>query len=183
MWLIIEILEANIEVLKQEQLKNNICISGVPSNKFANDANTNNIVLTIANALGLEYNHSQSSSYAVANNKFIIAHFFNLKHKQALLNKIRIKKSLMVEEVFGTNSNSNSQIYLNDHLTPYFNKLYLVARNAKKDGKLASASSYGGKIRARVSADDAPTTILSQRQREALIVNGMNNSHSNNSTS
>lgn len=73
----------------------------------------------------------------------------------------------MVEEVFATTS--NSQIYINEYLTPYFNRLFLIARTAKRDGKLASASSFGGRIRARKSIDDAPILIVSESQLQALI--------------
>lgn len=134
------------EILKQDQLKNNMCISGVPTQLIKND-NTADAVIAIAKTLGLEYNASCFTSYPFAAKKFIIVHFYNIKHKQMMMNKIRIKKSLMVEEAFQLKS--NSQIYLNDHLTPYFNALYLQARKAKKENKLVSASSYGGKIRVR----------------------------------
>lgn len=144
-----------------------------------NITNTNDIVIAIAKALGIELTQTQFTSYAVTNNKFVIAQFHNHKLKQTLINKIRVKKSLMAEEVFG--SNSNSQIYLNDHLTPYYNKLYLLARNAKRDGKLASASSYGGKIRVRVSIDDAPTVIVCESQLNILIGNGAFGNSSNSS--
>lgn len=164
----IKSLEINLEVLKQEQLKNNVCISGVPPSMLKENNNTSQIVTSIAKSLNVEFNASQFSSYAVARNKFIIVSFYNLKYKQMLLNKIRVKKSLMVEEVFH-DVQSNSQIYLNDHLTPYFNNLYLIARNAKKEGKLASASSYGGKIRARKTANDTPTVIMSESQLHSLI--------------
>lgn len=83
----------------------------------------------------------------------------------------------MVEEVFEAVEKSNSQIYLNDHLSPYFNRLFLIARKAKKDGKLASASSYGGKIRARKSLDDAPILITTEKQLQLLI-----DAHDDNST-
>lgn len=73
----------------------------------------------------------------------------------------------MVEEVF--NTNSNSQIYLNDHLTPYFTKLHVIARNAKKEGKLSSVSSHGGKIRVRKNANDVPITIAYLSQLQTLI--------------
>lgn len=162
----IDELEASVEMLKQEQLKNNICVSGVPP-ILLNDTNTNDAIVKIAHALGLTYNATQFSSYAVAQNKFIIVHFYNMKYKLQLLGKIRAKKSLMVEEVF--NMQSNSQIYLNDHLTPYFNKLYLIARNAKKEGTLASTTSYGGKIRARKNLSDPPTVIMNERQLMSLI--------------
>lgn len=163
----IQSLEISLEMLKQEQLKNNICISGVPPAMVKSDNNTASIVIAIGKALGVECSASQFTSYAVAGNKFIIVHFYNMKHKQSLMNKIRAKRSLMVEEAF--NGNSNSQIYLNDHLTPYFNSLYLRARKAKAENKLASASSYGGKIRARKRADDMPLVITCESQLQALI--------------
>lgn len=164
----IQALEISMEQLKQEHLKNNICVSGVPPAIIKKENNTARIVTLIAKSLGVVINESQFTSYAVSDNKFVIIHFYNMSHKQMIINKIRVKRSLMAEEVF-QRCQSNSQIYLNDHLTPYFNKLYLIARNAKKDGKLFSASSYGGKIRARKSEDDMPTVITNERQLQAII--------------
>lgn len=163
----IEGLQASIEMLKQEQLKHNICVSGVPPTLVESN-NTNELIAKIASKLGMKLNISQFSSHAIAQNKFIIVRFYNISHKIQLLGKIRAKKSLMVEEVFAEMS-SNSQIYLNDHLTTYFSKLYQTARNAKKEGKLASATSYGGKVRARKHLTDPPTIITSEKQLHALI--------------
>lgn len=162
----IELLQASIESLKQDQLRNNICISGVPSNMIENTS-TSDIVINIAKTLGIEIGRQHFTSYPVAEKKFIIVNMYNFKNKQSLLNKIRVKRSLMVEEVFS--AKSNSQIYLNDHLTPYFNRLFLIARTAKKDGKIASATSYGGKIRARKNINDAPTIITTENQLRRLI--------------
>lgn len=162
----IEQLEAKFEVLKQDQLKNNICISGVPC-ETVEQTNTAEITIAIAKTLGVTIERNHFTSYPVAGNKFIIVIMHNNKHKQTLLNKIRVRKSLMVQEVLDVVS--NSQIYLNDHLTPYFNRLYMIARKAKKEGNLASASSYGGKIRARKSLDDAPMVITSEKQLLKLM--------------
>lgn len=162
----IDELQATVETLKQDQLKNNLCISGVPTEQI-NDINTSDIIIAIAKSLGIDLAFNHFTSYSVANKKFIIVHFFNYKHKQQLLMRIRARKSLMVEEVFKTKS--NSQIYLNDHLTPYFNKLHLQARNAKKEGKLVSVTSYGGKIRVRKNASDIPVSIVNERQLQTLI--------------
>lgn len=164
----IQMLEISMELLKQEQLKNNICVSGIPPALVNKENSTSKLIIAIAKTLGIDITASQFTSYAVASNKFVITHFYNMSHKQMIINKIRAKRSLMVEEVF-QQGQSNSQIYLNDHLTPYFNKLYLMARNAKKEGKLASASSYGGKIRARKSVEDVPTLITNENQLLALI--------------
>lgn len=162
----IERLEASIEQMKQNQLLNNICISGVPP-ELIDGNNTSEIVVKIANKLGVQLSAGQFSSYSVANNKFIIARFFNMKHKQTMQNKVRAKRSLMVEEVF--THTSNSQIYLNDHLTPYMNKLFLLARKAKQEGKLASVTSHGSKIRARKSNNDVPIVVVSEKQLHTLI--------------
>lgn len=162
----IEYLVDQLELLKQDRLKNNICISGVPTDIISAN-NTSDPVIAIAKKLGVDINNSHFSSHAVANNKFIIVSFYNLRHKQSIINKIRVKRSLMVEEVF--KHDSNSQIYLNDHLTPFYNKLYLIARNAKKDGKLVSAMSYGGKIRVRKNINDAPILITNESQLMNII--------------
>lgn len=162
----IESLQESIEQLKQEQLKCNICVSGVPPNLIIND-NTGELIIQIALKLGVDINRSQFSSYAIAKNKFIIVKFHEIKHKQQLLGKLRARKSLMVEEVFS--GQSNSQIYINDHLTQYFNNLYLIARQAKKGGNLASATSFGGKIRARKNRSDAPILITNEKQLRMLI--------------
>lgn len=120
----IEMLEINMEIMKQDRLKNNICISGVPV-ELVNNMNVSEIIVSIGKRLGHEFSSSLFNAYTIANNRFILVHFYNIIHKQTLINKIRVRKSLMVEEVFGVES--NSQIYLNDHLTPYFNNLYLIA--------------------------------------------------------
>lgn len=172
----IELLEINMELLKQDRLRNNICISGVPVN-IINKMNISDVVVSIGHSLGYEFTGSLFNAYTIAGNRFIIVHFYNLKHKQTLINKIRVKKSLMVEEVF--DNESNSQIYLNDHLTPYFNQLYLMARTAKKEGKLASATSFGGKIRARKDLNDAPVTITNEKQLIEMIDAETKTSNSN----
>lgn len=71
---------------------------------------------------------------------------------------------------------------MNDHLTSYFNGLYLIARIAKKEGKLASASSYGGKIRARKSVNDAPSIIYTEKQLKELIESNKNSNQSINTS-
>lgn len=162
----IEELQSTVEMLKQDQLRNNICISGVPPDQII-DGNTSDIIIKIANVLGVKIMPNQFSSHPVASKKFIIVNFYNYSHKQQMHIHIRARKSLMVEEVF--KSKSNSQIYLNDHLTPYFTKIHLLARNAKKEGKLFTVSSYGGKIRVRKNQNDLPIVIESEKQIQTLI--------------
>lgn len=160
-------LEIAVQTLQQDKLKSNVCISGVPLN---NNLSPEDAVVKIANALKVKVATSNFSAYSAANNKLIIAAFDNFSTKQQIINKLRIKKSLMAEEVFGSShARSNSQIYVNDQLTKYFSELYLVARNAKRDGKLTSASSAGGRIRVRKNPNDAPIIITNMYQLNNLI--------------
>lgn len=162
----LDYLESQLESLKQDRLKNNICVSGVPVELFET-MNFSEIMIRIASKLGVDINYSHFSAHHVPNKRFIIASFFNYKHKQTIINKIRVKRSLMVVEVFS--HASNSQIYLSDHLTPYTTRLFLIARNAKKEGKLATATSYGGVIRVRKNQNDAPTAVTNEAQLYDII--------------
>lgn len=89
----------------------NVCISGVPV-EIVNSENISDIIIAIGRGLSYEVSSSSFNSYAVPNQKFIIVHLCNLKHKQSLINKIRVKKSLMVEEVFDTECNGQISITL-----------------------------------------------------------------------
>lgn len=162
----IQHLETSVEILKQNQLQNNIVISGVPP-ELTTTTSANEIVIQIATKLGVQIENAHLSSYTIAKNKFIIAKFFNYIHKRKIVSNLRIKKSLMVEEVFQITS--NSQIYINDHLTQHNNKLHLIARTAKKEGILAYVSSSGGKIRVKKNSTDTPTIINTQRELEEII--------------
>lgn len=178
----IEQLETNIEILKQNQLKNNICISGIPVD-IVQSMDTAEIIVTIADVLGMQLNRSNFNAYTVANSKFIIVHMFNIKEKLALVSIVREKKSLLAEEVFGQ-TQSNNRIFLNDHLTPYFNRLFVLARKAKAEGILASVTSYGGKIKIRKSNNDIPIIIYTEKQlQECIGVDGDISSISLNSDS
>lgn len=168
-------LEYTIETLQQKNLRNNVCISGAPVEA---ETDISDVVTRIAGALQVTLRAIDFSAYTISNNKFIIVIFNNYTHKQQLLNKIRMKKSLMVEEVFGA-TQSNSQIYINEHLTKFFNQLYLMARTAVKQGKLASARSSGGQIRVRKQEDSTPVIVTGENHLQSIIDS---NSNQNNTT-
>lgn len=161
----IAFLQGNLEALKQEKLINNICISGLP--QCSDPSQPAKMVHEIAKILGVPLDNSTFTAYSTTHSKFIIAAFTNIEPKKAIINKMRAKRSLMVEEVLG--GKSNSQIYISDHLTPYMKGIFLKARHAKKAGSLASVSSHDGKIKVRKSLHDRPIVILHENQLNTLI--------------
>lgn len=164
----LSLLQTNIEILKQDQLRNNVSIAGIPGD-LVDNSNSDDVIINIAAKIGIELSKSHFTSHTVANNRFVIAHFYNLKYKLMIINQLRMGKRLIVKEVFANAASNSQQIFINDHLTPYFNKLYLIARNAKREGKLHSVSSYNGKIRVRKHSDDSPIVINDESQLELLI--------------
>lgn len=158
-------LEENVELLKQDRLRNNIRISGIIPNW---DGDCKKLVMQIITKINVQATPHDFKAYATKGNKFVIASFFNYAHKTTLLNKMRVKKSLMVEEIF-PGVNSNSQLYINDHLTPYLTNLFIAAFKAKKEGKLASASSWGGSVRIRKHINDPPTVITHISQLTGIL--------------
>lgn len=164
----ISLLQANVEVLKQDHLKNNVSIAGIPVD-LVDNSNCADIIINIAAKIGVELSKNQFTAHTVANRRFVIVQFYDLKYKQMIINQLRMGKKLIVKEVFANASMNNAQIFVNDHLTPYFNKLYMMARNAKKEGKLYTVSSYNGKIKVRKHSDDLPILITNESQLQLLI--------------
>lgn len=137
-------LEKSIECLKQDKLKNNIKIAGLPNKNIE----PNTLVYNLCNLLDINIIEEEFTAYHVRNANFIIVQFDSHRKKSLLIKKMNERKNVMTEEVFG-GSESNGQIYVNDQLTPYFARLFQLARAAKRDGKINQVSSRGGKIRVK----------------------------------
>lgn len=127
-------MEKDIEVLRQSQVKSNIKISGVPKLNF----DPMEFVFNLCNLLEVVILEEEFEAYRTKNGNFVIVNFDSYKKKQQLLRKASAKKSIMAEEIF-ENTTSNSQLYINDQLTPYFSKLFQMAHKAKKDKKNSSS--------------------------------------------
>lgn len=175
-------LEKNIECLKQDKLKNNIKIAGLPDMDFE----PKTLIYSLFNLLDMELLDDEFNAYHTRNGNFVIVQFDSHKIKSQLFKKIIERRSIMTEELFD-GIESNSQIYVSDHLTPYFAKLHQLARSAKKDGKLFQVSSRGGKIRVKKSEREFHKFIFSEYELNEILNEetntntGMNTStHTNN---
>lgn len=161
----IALLEEQIEAMNQDKLRNNIRISGIPDS--VNDL-PNTIFNKICRKLEVNIDTLHINAYKTKGGAFVIVNLLNQSNKLKLLKKMKEKKSLMVEEVF-EGIKSNSQIYINDHLTHYNNNLFQTAFRAKKEGKLSFVSSTGGKIRVKKEADGQTVFITNQRMLNDII--------------
>lgn len=176
----IEEIKIQIEMLKQDRLRNNIRLTGLPPIAFDNP---NEAVLSIDYILQLGLIPSDFIVYADRHKSSLIVAFANHSHKRLFMSALQQRKSLLAEEVFPS-IKSNSNIYANDQLTPYFAKLFHEAWQAKKEGRVYSASSLGGRIKVKQYEDSSAITISNHQQLNELLNDTHNDkaqTHSNRS--
>lgn len=124
----LEEIQLQLEQLKQDRLRNNLRLTGLPPIAFDDPVET---IMRIDSLLEIGLLPSDFSVYADRNKSSLIVSFGNYAHKRIVINQLQHRKSLLAEELFPAIS-SNSNIYANDQLTPYFAKLFQAAWQAKK---------------------------------------------------
>lgn len=154
-----------IERLKQDRLRNNVRITGLPQSAFNDPDET---ILRIAELLNIDVIPSDYSVYVDRNKSSIIVAFANHVIKRSLIDAMRRKQSLLVEEILDS-AQSNSRIYINDQLSPHYAKLFQLAWQAKRSGTLFSASSTGGRIRVKKFESSQPYVIETEADLQCAI--------------
>lgn len=157
-------LSIQLEILKQDRLRNNIRLTGLPPLAFDNPTQT---TMNIIDALKIQLLPSDFVAYSDRNKSSIILQFNSHSHKRYLMDALRKKSELLVEEIL--NVQSNSKVYANDQLTPYFSNLFQKAWHAKKNKQIYSVSSLGGRIKAKKNETSSFIIINSEEQLNDVI--------------
>lgn len=126
-------------------------------------------MLIIGDILQLDLLPSDFTVYVDRNKSSLIVSFANHLHKRSVMNALHQRKSLLAEEIY-PKIQSNANIYANDQLTPYFAKLFQYAWQAKKEGRIFSASSLGGRIKVKL-ADNSPVIIIETHHQLDELIN------------
>lgn len=163
----IENISHQLELLKQDRLRNNLRLTGLPPLAFDNIQDT---IVKILNILKISLLPSDFVAYSDRNRTSIILSFGNYTHKRYFMDTLRKKDALLVEEVLQVES--NARIFCNDQLTPYFASLFQTAWQAKKTNKIHAASSLGGRIRIRKTNTSEFILIQSPSQLDDIIESG-----------
>lgn len=174
------------EKFKQQQLINNITISGVAP--FV-DEDFLSLVMAIREKLETTITSDEIYSiYSIYGSKInlIVVRFAYYGVKSAVLSKRR-QIEVYASDVFtdvDPNDDSNNLIYINHHLTPHFGKLlqYGKEKVKKKTIYLCWSSSYG--LLLKSSENDKPRTFMSTEAIQSFINAGQqSSSNSTNSIS
>lgn len=172
-------LSLQVELLKQDKLRNNIRITGLPQNAFDDP---DEAILRIADTLSIDIIPSDYVVYGDRHKSSLIVCFHSFVHKRIMMDAMKKKQSLFVEEIYES-VQSNARIYCNDQLSPYFANIFQLAWRAKKDGCIYSATSIGGRIRVKKHENSSLHTIQTEAELIQYIANQMDTESQPNETS
>lgn len=126
------------ELAKQQALKNNICISGIP---VQSNENINSIVNSVLGALAVTISADDTqSSYRTKprqnSNGLIIVKFPSFEKKLEVLSAKKKFKQLTLKDIkLGSSSVS---VFISNQLTPFYSSLFYKAKLAISDGFFVS---------------------------------------------
>lgn len=166
------------EKFKQQQLLNNITISGIAP--FA-DEDLFLIVLAIGEKLEVTITAEDIYSiYRIFGSKsnLIVVRFVDYGLKSALLSKRR-QTDVYASDVFtdiNPNADNNNMIYINHHLTPHFGKLLQHGKEEVKKKTIHSCWIGSSGLLIRPSENDNPRTFMTIEAIQSYINAGQQSS-------
>ena len=154
-------LENRNDDLEQYSRRNSVRVSGIPEN---DGENTDNIILTISDALGADLdNRDICRSHRVGDKskgpRNIIVKFVSYNAKQKLMSKRKDLGTTPTDQLFEGIDwlPDNVSISVNDDLTKRRAILAYEARKAKRDDKIKDTWVSNGKIMIKLNNDDRKT--------------------------
>lgn len=164
---------SSVELIKQFNLKNNVCISGIPSKQ---NESTIEIVTAVGKALKVQFGpHDIQSTYRTKASKkspgLIIIKFANFEKKIELLSSKRNKKSLKVKELHLNLDKPKGELYINNQLTPHFAEIFMKAKRATFNEIIKSCWIGSNCVTIKLN-DDKQILIKSMAELDAVIGKG-----------
>lgn len=160
----------NGELNKQILLRNNITISGMP---YVTNENLTDIVDWVLDALGLpELKNGELvkvKRILNARSKLIIAGFRDYEMKLAVM-QAKISKRISLSDIYELrDGEANPQIYINNHLTPFYGNLSYHGRNAISNGLLHSCWVSSRGFLVKLQGDSDPIVIEDVQHLENFL--------------
>lgn len=144
-------LEDEVHSLQQQSRLENIEIVGIPA---TNGEDLYNVLNSVAQAIGIDFKpYDISATHRVPNSRkttSIVVKFVSRKVKMDWITAAKKKRSLKISDI--TPNLKEGDVFINDHLSPYYKVLLGLAKSLKKDNKLAYVWVREGKILIRESA-------------------------------
>lgn len=168
-------LEDKLNILEQESLRNTVEIHGVP---ISNDDAPSAIVCKTGLALGIKLDGSDiEAAYRVGKKHSIrskhpplVVRFAQSSMAEEFVRSRRVKRNLSLSDLHLNigNVNAASPIFVNEALTQTNRRLYALARDLKRNGKVKYLWVRGGRIFVRKSEGGDRISIRSESDIETL---------------
>ncbi|KAL1446617.1 hypothetical protein WDU94_012205 [Cyamophila willieti] len=152
-----KILEARVNENEQMFNRNKIEISNIPSTVN----NTNEVVSKVLEKVNGE--KIEEKSYATEIRKFenqvnVIVHFESVVQRDKIIKKKRAERTVKLGGVM--NNADETNIYINESLTPYNAKLYAEAKKIKREKNYAFIWVRDGKILLKKTEQSRPMRLM-----------------------
>jgi hypothetical protein len=165
-------LETQLNVLEQNTLKNTVEIHGIP---ILNGEVPSAIVCKIGLALGIRIEAIDiESSYRIGkvrqnslNNPPLVVKFARINLADEFVKSRRVKRNLSLSDL-DLGISSDKQVYVNESLSPHYRKLFNLAKDLKRNGKLKYLWVRGGRLYARKSDGGEKYIIRNENDIENL---------------
>lgn len=171
-----EQLKFEIEKIKARELENDITIAGI---KKQNDENLDALFKKLCDILKVNMNIKDDTNaiYRTKGNDtnpgLIIVKLRASKKKYEILATKRRHGPVMAEQIFNNENQQNNegspQLFINHHITPFFNGIMYKARQAKISGKIKAAWANSAGVYYKVNDDDLPKRFESAAEIENIL--------------
>lgn len=163
-----EMLSYSVELNKQQNIKNNITIAGVP---YTEEENLNALALAACKHVGANVSSEDiHSSYRLKFGSMFVVKFVNFETKAAVM-ELKANKSIMLEDIIGASSlssNENRAVYINTHLIPFFGHILSHGRRSVKEKLIHSCWMSNNGVVVKCKADSKETIVKSVSQLNEL---------------
>lgn len=157
------------ELLKQQQLKDNVCLHGIP---YRENENLKEIVKAVGNAIKVRIGSSDivrvhRTKPSEKSPGLIVVKLSSFDMKLKVMEAKRSTAKLTVGHLKLRLEQSNSPIYINHQMTPFYSSLFYKARQAAADGYCKTCWINGSGLSIRMN-DDSVVAIKSADELESL---------------
>lgn len=159
-------LSYEMELLKLKLLKVNVAIANVP---IVKDENLIDIINKICDKLDAVEAMEHIVNYYRTKSGTIVLQLDTEQSKNFLIRKKKERKTLLVQEIGFPNS--DKQVMINDHLTPFFGKLCYLARQAINKEEIFAFWMSNRGLCIKLAKDSEPVIVKDAYELQSLVVN------------
>lgn len=156
------------ELDKQQKLKNNVVIFGVPK---AEGENVNGTALIVFKAFECKFTSTDLAMVyrSGSNSSTIIVKFADFKNKLLAL-EAKTKKPITLNDVAKCDGQQGDRpIFINNHVTPYFAKILSIGRDAAKSKIIQSCWMGSTGCLVKINDDDQPKIVRSAAEMNTIL--------------